>query len=231
MIKKRNFLALFLVFSMGSLSTGCSHAPVTEPKSADEPTAVLDGLREGNQRFIEGKLTHPHQEPADRAALAASQKPKVIVLSCSDSRVPPEVVFDQGLGDLFVIRVAGNVAEPSGIASIEYAVSHFHPKLLMVMGHDYCGAVTAAVKTPVGQSAGSPNLDHLVSQIQKNLAVEHIALNSKDPALHTEAMANVDAVSLDLLERSTIVRQAVDQGQLKLVHAVYELGSGNVDFW
>jgi carbonic anhydrase len=231
MIETRIGLALLLVLATGAFASGCTHAPVTEPKSADETSAVLDDLRDGNKRFVEGKLTHPHQEPADRAALAAAQKPKVVVLSCSDSRVPPEVVFDQGLGDLFTIRVAGNIAEPTGIASIEYAVAHFHPKILMVMGHDYCGAVTAAVKTPAGQSAGSSDLDHLVSAIQKNLAVEHIALNSKDPALHTEAMANVDAVSLELLERSAIIRQAVDQGQLKIVHAVYGLDTGNVSFW
>src|SRR5207237_5372942 len=107
------------------------------------PDQALSRLVAGNQRFVAHKPTHPHEDLARRHDLAGSQHPFAVVLSCSDSRLPPELVFDQGLGDLFVIRVAGNITDAAVIGSIEYAVEHLHAPLIVVLGHEKCGAVTA----------------------------------------------------------------------------------------
>jgi carbonic anhydrase len=113
------------------------HAEEAKGVGADE---ALARLVEGNKRFVEMKLTHPEQDIACRTTLAKGQQPFAVILGCSDSRVPPEVIFDQGLGDLFVVRVAGNVADDIGIASIEYAVEHLGSRLIVVLGHERCGA-------------------------------------------------------------------------------------------
>src|SRR5215218_7417660 len=115
-----------------------------------KPADALKAIMEGNARFVAAKAAYPHQTVEQRTSVAGGQHPIAVVLSCSDSRVPPELVFDQGLGDLFVVRVAGNVADDAVIASIEYAVEHLGPTLVVVLGHEKCGAVAAtldAVKT------------------------------------------------------------------------------------
>src|SRR5689334_4293492 len=109
--------------------------------SANKPTAdeALTRLMAGNQRFVAGQATHPHQEVSHRAAIAAGQAPFVTILTCSDSRVSPELLFDLGLGDVFVCRVAGNVVDDAGMGSLEYAVEHLHTPLVVVLGHEKCG--------------------------------------------------------------------------------------------
>ncbi|MBA3939351.1 MAG: carbonic anhydrase, partial [Planctomycetes bacterium] len=121
-----------------------------EPAASREPIApsnaqALQRLMEGNARYVAGKATHPHQDAARRAEVTNVQKPIAIIVTCADSRVGPEVVFDQGLGDIFVLRVAGNVADDDVQASIEYAVEHLNVNLVMVLGHERCGAVKAAL--------------------------------------------------------------------------------------
>lgn len=113
------------------------------------PEKGLAALVEGNRRYQAQRLTHPHQNAARRAALAAGQHPFAAVLSCADSRVPPEIVFDQGLGDLFVVRVAGNITDDVVLGSLEYAVEHLHVPLVVVLGHYKCGAVTVPALRPL----------------------------------------------------------------------------------
>lgn len=135
-------------------------------------TEAFKELVVGNGRFVTGTPSHMNQDAARRKALAGGQKPHAIVLSCSDSRVPPEVIFDRGLGDIFVVRVAGNVLSDVATASIEYAVEHLGAPLIVVMGHESCGAVKAAL-TLKAEDAGSFDLTSLVASIQHNLAMPH----------------------------------------------------------
>jgi carbonic anhydrase len=120
--------------------------------AAISPNDALEKLIAGNKRFYEGKSTHKKWEQEARQKKSASQEPFAIILGCSDSRTPPEILFDQGLGDLFVVRVAGNVVGDIELASIEFAVSHLHSPLIVVLGHQECGAVTAAMQGPSAQS-------------------------------------------------------------------------------
>ena len=197
-------------------------------------TEALDAykkLQEGNSRFVMGQLKHPNQNITVREMLANGQKPHTIVLSCSDSRVPPELVFDQGLGDIFPIRVAGNVINAEGIASIEYAVEHLGAKLILVMGHESCGAVGAAVNTPHGKSAGSENLDILVGKIQKNIGEESMQNAKTDKTFHAAVKDNVKANLIELLQKSEIIREAVKHHGVMLAKGIYSLKTGKVEIW
>lgn len=190
-------------------------------------------LETGNQRFILGRGEHPRQSVARRVELRAGQKPHTIVLSCSDSRVPPEVIFDQGLGDLFVVRTAGEVADASAVASIEYAVEHLAVRALVIMGHQSCGAVKAAVTTPQGKTAGSADLDALVSAIRPNLkGLSSVERDPKyDSTLTAASKAQVRGVKQQLLKRSKIVNEAVHHHGLEIMQAIYHLETGEVEFF
>jgi carbonic anhydrase len=187
-------------------------------------------LREGNRRFVEGRLIHGAQDPEARAALVKGQHPPAIILSCSDSRVPPEIVFDQGLGQVFTVRNAGQVPNSDSIASIEYALDHLGSRLLVVMGHESCGAVKAAATTPVGKTAGSPQLDRLLSEIRPNIAHDHLS-GTGDPTYRPAVKDHVSAVMVALVKRSKIIRSLVHSGRLVLAQGVYSLKTGSVEFW
>lgn len=219
---------LLLGFTMlPSSSSAGDHLPVP----GVSPTRALEELKLGNKRFVEGKATHGLADPARRKELAQGQHPSTIVLSCSDSRVPPELVFDKGLGELFTVRVAGNVLGAATVASIEYAVEHLGAKLVLILGHESCGAVKAALSTPLGKSAGSPDLDALISTLKPNLRDFGREIASEDKVLRKPVMTNVDAVGARLLQRSRIIRKRVEEGKLAVVHGIYGLESGLVDFW
>jgi carbonic anhydrase len=192
------------------------------------PAAALEALKEGNARFVASKATHCQTGPRAREQLVAGQAPNAVVLSCSDSRVAPELIFDQGLGDLFTIRVAGNVLDVENVASIEYALEHLGARLIVIMGHDSCGAVKAALETPKGGDAGSPSLGALVAQIQTNLGARAA---TTDKTLRGPVKANVDAVAAALVEKSKIVKEAVASGRAKIVRAIYGLADGKVELW
>ena len=183
--------------------------------------STLGRLKAGNARFIEDKLDGQLQDSARRKTLTSGQEPYAIVLSCADSRVVPELAFDAGLGELFVVRVAGNVANSSSIGSIEYAVAHCGTKLIVVLGHESCGAVTAAV---AGGNNGY-NINHLLAHINPAIA----ACGDGAPIADV-VKKNAQLVVGDLKERSSIIRKAVDSGDVKIVPAYYNLGSGKVDF-
>lgn len=181
----------------------------------------LSRLKEGNVRFTEDKLDGKLQNSSRRQELKDGQQPYAIVLSCADSRVVPELTFDTGLGELFVIRVAGNVANAESIASIEYAVAHLGVNLILVLGHESCGAVTAAI-------AGGDNGHNL------NLLLAHIqpAISATDGAdVNTVVKKNAELTAGDLTDRSKILREAVEtEKRLKIISGYYNLKSGSVDY-
>ena len=181
---------------------------------------ALNRLAEGNARFVEDKLDGKLQNSHRRSELTGGQKPYAIVLSCADSRVVPELAFDAGLGELFVIRVAGNIANTSTVASIEYAVAHLDVKLIVVMGHESCGAVTAALG---GGDAGR-NLNHLLAHIVPAKA----AAESDD--VNTVVKKNAELTAQELVDRSAIINDAMINKGLFIVPAYYHLGSGAVEF-
>lgn len=182
-------------------------------------------LEAGNRRFKTGKLQHPNQCPECRELWTEKQEPWCIVLSCADSRVTPEIAFDTGISELFVVRVAGNIANASSIASIEYAVANLKSvKGIVVLGHELCGAVGAAlkIKKDNGNAAPSPALQHLVGHIMPALQVTP---KGKDQ-MAGYVRANTRLAVEDLLARSKIIRES----GLPVVPAYYRLKSGDVEF-
>lgn len=182
--------------------------------------AILHDLKQGNRRFVEGALRHPRQDEATRTGLARGQSPKAVVLGCADSRVPPEVVFDQGLGDLFVVRSAGNIPDTYALASIEYAVLALQTPLVIVLGHTQCGAVQAAMQGNVP----TPALGALVDAIQPS--VEAAETDSVDEVV----MVHARRVAAELPARSEAIAQAVADGRLHILPALYHLGTGVVEW-
>src|SRR5215510_9602296 len=183
--------------------------------------SALAELKAGNQHHVRHQYQHPHETVVRQRELTSGQHPHAEILSCADSRVPPEIIFDQGLGDLFVVRVAGNVATDTEIGSLEYGAEHLHISLLVVLGHDSCGAVTAAVQG--GEAEG--HIATLVSLIKP--AVD------KSRALHGDKIAdavrtNVQMVVQQLRSSTPILSELVAQGKLKIVGGVYSLETGEV---
>lgn len=183
---------------------------------------IIDRLKEGNARFQNDTLEHQLQDQARRSELTGSQHPSVIVLSCADSRVVPELAFDMGIGELFVLRVAGNIANTETIASIEYAVAHLKPtpQAIVVLGHESCGAVTAAI----GGGDNGYNLNILLSQIAPSVAA------TPNGEVNDVVKTNAKLNAQELVNRSSIIRGAVESGSVKVIPAYYHLGSGKVDF-
>ena len=181
----------------------------------------LNRLKEGNARFVADKLDGKLQNRSRRDSIVGGQAPYAIILGCADSRVVPELAFDAGLGELFVVRVAGNIANSSSIASIEYAVAHLGSKLIVVLGHQSCGAVTAAVS---GGDNGY-NLNHLLSHI-----TPAIAASKEGATVNDVTKKNAELTVGELKNRSEIIGNAIDKREVKIVHAYYNLDSGKVDF-
>ena len=181
---------------------------------------ILERLNQGNNRFVAGQSTHPLQDSARRTELTAGQSPHTIVLSCADSRVAPELAFDAGLGELFVVRVAGNIADTASIASIEYAVAHCGSSVILVMGHQSCGAVTAAI-------AGGDN-GYNINMLLANITPA-IAACGEGASVTTVVKKNAELTVNDLIERSSIIKDAVETGKVAIVPAYYNLDSGRVD--
>ncbi len=187
---------------------------------------ALEKLRAGNRRFVAGNRLYPNQSPAHRQSLSAGQQPFATVLGCSDSRVPPELIFDQGLGDLFTVRVAGNIVDDATLGSLEYAVQHLHVPLVVVLGHSSCGAVQAAL------AGGSPpgKIASLVTAIQRALekAVRKPG-ETLDQALTNAVKSNVTRVVQQLRTAAPILSPLVDQEKIMIVGAYYDLASGVVE--
>ncbi len=188
------------------------------------PDEVLDLLRAGNERYLNGK-THKHDFHADRAELAKSQHPITAVLSCADSRVVPQFAFDQGSGKLFVVRVAGNIATSFGIASLEYAVQFLKTPLIYVLGHTSCGAVDAAIKLVKDGAEFPGELPGLVASLAHAVDLKE----SKSEDLYMDAVEeNVRLTVANLSTSSQIIQSRLETGELKVVGGVYELETGNI---
>lgn len=189
------------------------------------PDEALAALRQGNQRFADSHMMHPDQGPETRLRVSKAQKPFAVILSCSDSRLPPEVIFDQGLGDLFVVRVAGNIVEPAGLGSIEYAVGHLATPLIVVLGHQNCGAVSAtldALQPPFEEPHGS--VTTLITAITP--AVE-AAQKEPGDLLENSIRANIEQ-SRNQIKQSPELEKAFGSGALKVVTGYYGLQDGVV---
>lgn len=193
--------------------------------SSPQPSAeeVWADLLEGNRRFVAGK-SQARDVVALRHDLAGGQHPKAMVLACSDSRVAPELLFDKSLGDLFVVRSAGNIADAIGLGSMEYAFEHLGSRLLVVMGHQKCGAVTAAC---AGGKMPTANLQAIVDRIDPAVT-EARTHASKDELVEAAVRQNVMQSAKDLLAGSEVLREAVHAGKLEIVEAVYSLDTGEV---
>jgi carbonic anhydrase len=193
-----------------------------------EPSKALGWLKNGNTRYLQQKLRKDGQSPKDVSRLAKGQHPHSIILSCSDSRVPPEVVFDQKLGEVFVVRNAGEVAETASIASMEYAAEHLGSRLILVMGHTHCGAVKAAHSTLDGQDAGTPALNALVKSIHPHLG--QFKSKAPSPAFRAEVLAHVQGTIEQILKDSELIRKKVENGEIEIKPALYNMDTGAVEF-
>lgn len=222
-------LSLFVVFLLGwlmgngVLAAQPSLSEAQFRKLYRETSLLL--LKEGNQRYATSKSQHPSLEENRRIAIAKEgQEPFVTVLSCADSRVPPELLFDRGLGELFVVRVAGNVAGVDELASIEYGVGHLHTPILLVLGHSKCGAVTAAAKG----AALHGHLPSLVANIRP--AVERAKDVGGTDVVSSAIRENVWQAINDIITKSEVIQQCVKEGSVKVIGALYDIDSGKVDW-
>src|SRR5215813_1039303 len=212
-------LTLAILFLVAVTLTGINQQAETKVTAE----SALAELKAGNDHHARHQYQHPHETAARQRELASAQSPHAQILSCSDSRVPPEIIFDQGLGDLFVIRVAGNVATDTELGSLEYGAEHLHIPLIVVLGHEHCGAVTATVE-------GGPPEGHISALV--NLikpAVEKTRGLPGDPVANA-VRANVEMVVKQLRSSTPILSEMVAHGQLKIVGAVYSLDTGKVSW-
>ncbi|GLH96101.1 carbonic anhydrase [Phytohabitans aurantiacus] len=204
--------------------TAASAATATEP-IPETPAAAIHRLLNGNHRFITGHSRHPHQSLNRLHELAAGQDPFVITLGCADSRVAPEVLFDQGLGDIFDNRVAGNIVDDLLFGSVEYAVEHFAPPLLLVLGHERCGAVSATVE--VIESGGTAP-GHIGAIVEALRPIITPVLENAGDKVENGVVANIKAQVKALVEGSDIVREKVEADEMAVVGARYDLDTGKV---
>ncbi|MDR3553763.1 MAG: carbonic anhydrase [Syntrophobacteraceae bacterium] len=192
------------------------------------PDAALQRLLEGNRSFVANRLTIKESSaPAKRLALASGQHPYAVILSCSDSRVPPEIIFNKGLGELFVVRDAGNVVDPLILGSIEYAVEHLGSSLIMVLGHSRCGAVKAALDATGHED---PNVGAIIKRIAPAVQLARKEIKGKDKSgLYESAIDfNIKLSAQALLSESPIIRSLVDSGKVRIVCAEYDVQDGTV---
>ena len=199
---------------------------------------ALERLREGNRRFVAEVRKEKASDRKRRHEVAAAQEPFAIILGCSDSRVPAEIVFDQGLGDLFVIRVAGNIVAPSQVGSVEFAAERYHTRLVVVLGHSQCGAILATLEELSRPTADqSRNLRSIVDRIRP--AVEELVTRDHpreypgghDALVHQAVRANIRASANQLRHGSEMLEQAIQKNGLVVVGAEYSLETGVVDFF
>jgi carbonic anhydrase len=212
----RVLLALFCLIAVSGFVYAGSGA------SDESLTKLLDG----NKRYVSGELAKKDIGDKRRQELTKGQHPFATVITCSDSRVAPELIFDQGLGDIFIIRVAGNVVEPTTLGSIEYGVEHLHTPLLILLGHEQCGAVAATMDAK-GKPEG--NIGAILKKIMPAVKTAKAAKKDKDETLQIAIQENVRNTYRDIMKNSKIVPEMVHEGKLKVIGAEYYLGTGKVE--
>jgi carbonic anhydrase len=215
---RRALIGFLAILCIAGLLKSLEPARAAAPPSSASPADALKLLLEGNQRFVDGKPERPNQDTSRRAALVGGQQPFAAILSCSDSRTAPEIVFDRGLGDLFTVRNAGNVPSPFAMESLHYTTAHLGTPLILVLGHTKCGAVTATLS---GQTEDIP---------ETAKAIEPAVAKSK--AMSGDALDNAisENVRLTVQKLSTWkpLAEMIKAGNLQIVGAVYHLDSGRV---
>jgi len=216
-IKRLPILTMTAVFLFFFASIGNGQKSVAKVT----PDSALAELKAGNAHHVAHRYQHPHETAERLRELSSGQHPHAEVLSCADSRVPPEILFDQGLGDLFVVRVAGNVVSDTELGSLEYGAEHLHIPLLVVLGHQHCGAVTAAV----GGGEAEGHISALTALLRP--AVEQTRGLAGD-AVENAVKANVEIVVKQLRASTPLLAKLVSHGELKVVGAVYSLDTGHV---
>lgn len=212
---------IFIILLVLTFNVGFCFAGNVDNIAAEE---AIKKLSEGNERFVKLRQTHPDSSKARRNEMLKGQHPFVVILSCSDSRVPPELIFDQGLGDIFEIRNAGNVLDEHVIGSIEYAVMHCGVKLIVIMGHQDCGAI-AATLSGKSETKYIKSLEDSIMPAVKNCKKQGIAVNS-DNVVKAHIMQDIE----ELLSMDSDLVKYMKQNNVKLVPAYYHLDSGKVDF-
>ena len=215
-------ILVLVVFLSGVAAIGANVAHGSSADTAMIPEQALNTLMGGNSRFVSGNVLHPNQSDEQQAKVVSGQEPFAVIVSCSDSRVPPEIIFDQGIGDIFVVRTAGEVMDNATMGSIEYAVEHLHVPLIVVLGHDDCGAVAAAVNggTEPGQ------ISYLVDAIKP--AVD-TAKGMQGDLLNNSINQNAKDVVAQLQSTHPILSEHVKEGKLLIVPARYHLDTGAVE--
>lgn len=229
-VSRREFLTASSLAAAGLALTSCAPTatqqatPIAEPAvaSADE---ALQHLMEGNQRYVANKTVDPNQSESRRIEVAQGQHPFATILGCVDSRVPPEIIFDRGLGDLFVIRTAGQVLDNAVVGSIEFGVAELGIPLIMVLGHEKCGAVNATIEALENHTEAEGSISALVEGIKP--AVEK-AKGQPGDLLDNAVRANVEA-TVSRLKESFIMAQALTEGKIKIVGGRYDLDTGSVE--
>lgn len=196
---------------------------------ANNPQEALRALKTGNARFFSGSARRPELSAAERRAQILSQTPFAVILSCSDSRVPTEIVFDQGLGSLFITRVAGNVVETGTSGSIEYAIEHLKTHLVVILGHEGCGAVKAALLPEEERRKESANVRALLDSIVPS--IKNLPKIRDEKAKTREAVVANIRQQVANLKQNTVIQAAVKRGQIAVIGAYYEITSGAVDFF
>jgi carbonic anhydrase len=251
-MRKTQLASCFVVVSLLGANHIAPAAEPTHPdQPIVSPADAIARLKQGNGRFTAGNMQHPHESSDERSymaknsyenvgmtflgmtaeqaaerrtELAKTQHPFAAIVSCSDSRVPPEIVFDQGLGDLFIVRVAGNVINDEGLGSIEYSVDHLGTRLILVLGHQSCGAVKAAKETIAAKGKAPGHIESLVTAIKP--AVEATAKDDLDATIK----ANVKHIVEALRSSAPILMARVDSGEIQVIGGYYNLDTGAVTF-
>src|ERR1700682_4225008 len=226
---RRGLLRLFGAAAAGFALAGTANAKddkkPPKPQNVVSPDAALELLMKGNKRYAEGE-SRRHDFKREREALVGGQNPYAAILSCADSRIAPEYAFDSGRGDLFVCRVAGNFASDETVASLEYAVAILNAPLILVLGHESCGAVDATIKSLKDNTVLPGHLPSLVTALAPAVkAVSQHQGNPLDNAIRQNVIDNV----AKLKSATPILSAAVEQGKLKVVGGIYRLGDGRVD--
>ncbi len=227
---RRDFIKLAgLAAGAAGVTVESNLLAVDKPASNRDPDSVLARLLEGNKRYVSGQSTRIGRTPADFAADARGQAPLAIIVGCADSRVSPEIIFDQGVADLFVVRVAGNVVSGTGPlvkGSIEFAVAELGARLIMVLGHSQCGAVKAAIAHVDANDKLPGSIGGLVDLIKPAVAA---AKGRPGDKLDNVIRANVERCVARLKGLDPILSKLVDKNELKVVGATYELSTGSVE--
>ena len=232
-LSRRDFLQIAGAAAAATTLAACGGASLpapTIPAATPEPSSptaeqALALLKDGNARYVAAKMVRPNQSVDRRASLSAGQKPFAIIFSCVDSRVPPELAFDRGLGDLFVIRTAGHVIDRAALGSIQFGVEELHIPLIVVMGHEKCGAVSATIETLEKNAHAAGDIEALVQGIKP--AIEK-SKNQSGDKLDNAVKANT-ALTVEALKANTILGDEVKKGKLMIVGTRYDLDTGMVE--